>query len=132
MRAKRSKQREGASSLTDRFFGVGKVFADKEEQALEEFLNHYINVAWKSDLRSLDCRVGVSPAIERLTLAGETPALLSKVQQRAAVDISARSRCGSAFIQKRQENPCKLEIINLIYSNDFSEMATQFHSERVD
>jgi hypothetical protein len=45
MRAKRSKQHEGASSLADRFFGVAQVFADEEEQALEEFLNRYINVA---------------------------------------------------------------------------------------
>jgi hypothetical protein len=45
MRAKRSKQREGASFLTDRFFVVGQVFADEEEQALEEILNRCINVA---------------------------------------------------------------------------------------
>jgi hypothetical protein len=50
----------------------------------------------------------------------------------AAVDINARRKSGSVFIRKRQDNPCKIEIKNLIYSNDFSKMAFRLYSERVD
>jgi hypothetical protein len=52
-----------------------------------------------SEIRLLSAfsRAGVLPAIDRLTLAGETPALLSKDQQRDAVDINARRKSGSAF-----------------------------------
>ena len=57
----------------------------------------YTNVFWKGDFRRFYCRAGVSPAIERLTLAGETPALHSEDQQRTAGDITARRRCRPAF-----------------------------------
>jgi dTDP-D-glucose 4,6-dehydratase len=36
------------------------------------------NVFWKCDFRRFYCRAGVSTAIERLMLAGETPALHSE------------------------------------------------------
>jgi hypothetical protein len=39
----------------------------------------HTNDFWKCDFRRFYCRADFSPAIERLTLAGETPALHSEV-----------------------------------------------------
>jgi hypothetical protein len=55
----------------------------------------YTNLSRKCDFRRFYCRAGVSTAIERLTLAGETPALHSEVQKQAAIGITQAhpSRC---------------------------------------
>ena len=55
-------------------------------------------VSRKCDFRRFYCRAGVSPAIERLTHAGETPALHSEVQKQAAFGItSSRGGCRRCF-----------------------------------
>ena len=46
------------------------------------------DVYWKCDIRRFYSRAGVSPAIERLTHASETPALHSEVQKQAAFGIN--------------------------------------------
>jgi hypothetical protein len=47
------------------------------------------NVSRKCDFRRFYCRAGVSPAIERLTHAGETPALHSEVQKQDGFGINS-------------------------------------------
>jgi hypothetical protein len=46
------------------------------------------NVLRKPDFRESYCRAGVPPAIERVTLAGESPALHLEVQKQSAFGIS--------------------------------------------
>ena len=48
----------------------------------------HTNVSRKCDFRRFYGRAGVSPAIERLTHAGETPALHSEVQKQATFGIT--------------------------------------------
>ena len=45
------------------------------------------NVLREPDFRESYCRAGVSPAIERFTLEGETPALHPEVQKQDAFGI---------------------------------------------
>ncbi len=46
------------------------------------------NVLREPDFRAIYCRAGVSPAIERFTLAGGTPAHHPEVQKQAAFGIT--------------------------------------------
>ena len=48
----------------------------------------YTNVLQEPDFRAFYCRAGVSPAIERLTPADETPARHSEVQKQAAFGMT--------------------------------------------
>jgi len=87
------------SAFPERNWSPGKRVANslanasaRKASVAEIPIRPYTNLSRKCDFRRFYCRAGVSPAIERLTLAGETPALHSEVPKPAAFGIRAKEQ----------------------------------------